>query len=375
MNILILSWRGPGHPHAGGAEESTHQHAKGWVKAGHSVTLFTSYYFGAKNEEIIDGVKIIRQGSQILGVHLKAFIWYVFGDHQKYDLIIDQFHGIPFFTPLYIREKKLAFIHEVTKEVWNLNPWQYPLNLLPAIIGTIFEPLIFKVLYKKIPFMTVSSSTEKDLTDWGIPKKSITVIHNGFNNPDYFKNKKESKKTVIYLGALSKDKGIEDALIALRDLYESYRNIQFWVVGKGEEHQLEYLKKKIRILGIEKVTFFFGFVSEKEKYDLLSRAHILINPSVREGWGLVVIEAASVGTPTVAYNVAGLRDSVVNGKTGLLCDSNPKALTDKIQYLLNNKKLYQYLSVNCLKRSKEFSWEKSVKQSLKLLETISSSNS
>lgn len=372
MNILIFSWRGPGHPHSGGAEISTHEHAKGWVRAGHDVTLFSSYYFGAKAEEVIDGVKIIRQGAQILGVHLKAFIWYVFGNHQKYDLIIDQFHGIPFFTPLYIKEKKLAFIHEVTKEVWNLNPWPYPLNSLPAIVGTILEPLIFKIIYKKIPFMTVSESTKKDLMEWGIAKKSITVIHNGFNNPNYPKNKKEFKKTIIYLGAISKDKGIEDALIAFRDLHERCPNIQFWVVGKGEEHKLECLKKKTKVFGIEKVTKFFGFVSEKEKYDLLSRAHILINPSVREGWGFVVIEAASVGVSTVAYNVAGLKDSVVDGKTGLLCDTNPEALASKIKYLLDNAKLYQSLSANCLKWSREFSWEKSVNASLKLLETISS---
>lgn len=374
LNILILSWRGPGHPHAGGAEYSSHEHCKGWVKAGHKVTLFTSSYPGAKSEENVGGVHIKRAGRQILAVHFLAMLWYLFGKHPEYDIVVDEVHGIPFFTPLYVRKPKLVFIHEVAKEVWSLNPWPYPLNLLPALVGTLFEPLIFRALYKKIPFMTVSSSTKEDLTEWGIPKNNVTVIYNGFNSPNYPKNKKESKKTVIYLGALSKDKGIEDALIAFRNLYESCQNIQFWVVGKGEKHQLEYLKKKVKSLGIERVTKFFGFVGEKEKYALLSKAHILINPSVREGWGFVVIEAASVGVPTVAYNVAGLRDSVVDGKTGLLCDTEPKALASKIQYLLDNKELYQSLSVNCLKWSREFSWERSVNISLKLLETISSSN-
>ena len=88
MNILILSWRGPGHPYEGGAEIVTHEHAKAWIKAGHNVTLFTSSYDKAKPNENIDGVEIIRSGSQLGGVHLSAFVWYLFGKHQKFDLVV-----------------------------------------------------------------------------------------------------------------------------------------------------------------------------------------------------------------------------------------------------------------------------------------------
>lgn len=375
MNILLLSWRGPKHPHAGGAEYSSHEHSKGWVKAGHKVTLFTSSFIGAKSEEDVDGVHIKRVGSQILGVHLQAIFWYLFGKHPKFDIVIDEVHGIPFFTPLYVRKKKLVFIHEVAKEVWKLNPWPFPFNLLPAVIGTIFEPFIFKTFYKKVPFMTVSQSTKNDLMGWEIPEDNIRVIHNGFNNPNYPQKKKETKKTIIYLGALSKDKGIEDALDAFGYLFKMRQDVQFWVVGKGERHYLEHLRRKVSLLGITRVTKFFGFVSEREKYELLSKAHILINPSIREGWGFVVIEAASRGTPTVAYNVAGLKDSVVDGKTGLLCDPNPKSLADKIKYLLENEKLYEVLSKNCLKQSRKFSWNTAVRKSLKLIEFLSSSSS
>lgn len=370
MNILLLSWRGPGHPHAGGAELSTHEHAKGWVKAGHCVILFTSSYAGAKKEEAVDGVNIIRRGSQIFGVHWEAFRWYLFGSHPKFDLVIDQFHGVPFFTPLYVKEKKLAFIHEVTKEVWKLNPWPWPFCLGPRILGPIIEPLIFKLFYRNVLFMTVSESTKKDLTQWGIPKNNVTIIHNGFKSPNYPKYKKESKKTIIYLGALSKDKGIEDALQIFSILNKTNPDFQFWVVGKGESHYLKKLRLQTIKLKLDKKIKFWGFVGNRKKFELLARAHLLVNPSVREGWGLVVIEAASVGVPTVAYNVAGLKDSVIDGKTGLLCDTKPKALASKIQYLLDKEKLYQSLSANCLKWSREFSWEESVNISLKLLEKV-----
>jgi len=371
MNILIFSWRGPGHPHSGGAEQSSHEHAVGWYKAGHKVTLFTSFFKGAKKEEYVNGIRVIRRGGQVFQVHLHAIFWYLFFPHPKYDIVVDEVHGIPFFTPFFVRAKKLVFIHEVAKEVWKLNPWPRPFNLIPALIGTLLEPLIFKLIYLKIPFMTVSRSTKKDLIGWDIPEENIVVIHNGFSNkPPVRQVKKEDKKTIIYLGALSKDKGIEEALKIFKLLFKTGKNWQFWVAGKGEPHYLKYLKRQVKEFGIEQAIKFFGFVSEREKYDLLSRAHILMNPSFREGWGLVVIEAASVGTPTIAYDVAGLRDSVQDGKTGLLSLPDPQNCVEKIRYLFQNEKLYCLLQKNCIKWSKKFSWEKSSRQSLNLVEKL-----
>ena len=363
LNILIVSWRGPGHPQAGGAEISTHEHARGWVQAGHSVTLFTSSYPGARPQEKVDGVNVIRKGTQVFGVQLEALKWYLFDTHLRFDIVVDQFHGIPFFTPLYVKEKKLSFIHEVAKEVWNLNPWPWPFNLIPALVGRIFEPLIFKLIYRKIPFMTVSQSTKEDLVNWGIPQNNITVVHNGidkFITKNHFP--KESRKTVIFLGVLSRDKGIEDALRVFSLLKNQSEKWQFWVVGKGDTRKLK-IGKNIKL---------WGFVSEKKKFELLSRAHILINPSVREGWGLVVMEAASVGTPTVAFNVPGLRDSILNGHTGIVVEKlhsvNNMAL--EIINLLGSDERYRSMSAEAIKWSKKFSWKESSTKSLDLINKI-----
>lgn len=370
MNILILSWRGPGHPHAGGAEQATQEYAKGWVKAGHSITLFTSYYSGAKKEEIIDGVKIKRSGSQIFGVHIAAFKWFVFDKHEKFDIVIDQFHGIPFFTPLYIREKKLAFIHEVTKEVWGLNPWPVPFNLMPAILGRVFEPFIFKFFYRNVPFMTGANSTKQDLTVWGIPQENITVIPYGVNLQRIKSFQKENKKTLMFLGALSKDKGIEDALEIFSKLNRLNADFQFWIVGKGEKYYLKKLKKQRDRLGLNERLKFWGFVNEEQKFKLLGLAHILVTPSAREGWGLVVIEAASVGTPTVGYNVAGLKDSILDGKTGILCNPDPQSCAETVLELIKNSEKYETLRKNCFEWSKKFNWEDSSKKSLNLIEKL-----
>jgi glycosyltransferase involved in cell wall biosynthesis len=363
MNVLVLSWRGPGHLNAGGAELSTHEHAKAWVKAGHSVTLFTSYFEGGKKNESIDGVRIIRKGSDVFGVQISAFIWYIFGKHAKFDLVVDEFHGIPFFTPLYVRTKKIAFIHEVAKEVWWFNPWPKPFNLIPAVIGTVFERFIFTILYRKIPFMTVSESTKKELMDWGILKKNINVIYNGVSTIKC-KTRKEKRKNIMFLGVLAKDKGIEDALKAFAIVGKKDKNFQFWVVGHGSADYLKELK-------IQKNIKFWGFVNNKKKFELLSRAHILLNPSFREGWGLVNIEANSVGTPVVGYDVPGIKDSVVNGKTGLLSRSGDcENLAKNVIGLCNNTDLYNTISMNAIVWARQFTWKKSTKESLRFIEFL-----
>lgn len=366
MNILIFSWRGIGHPRAGGAEQVSHEHAKYWVQKGHSVTLFTSSFEGSKNFEVVDGVQIIRQGSEKLVVHICAFIWFVFGKHDKFDLVVDEVHGIPFFTPLYVRGKKLAFIHEVAKEVWWLN-----FNYLAALLGFTFEPFIFKFIYKGIPFMTVSESTKRDLMNFDIPAKHITVVHNGVRTIKVT-SKKEKRKTAMFIGALAKDKGIEDALRVFSLIDKRGSSWQFWVVGRGTAEYLKFLKSFCKNLGIENRVKFFGFVSEKRKFVLFSKAHVLVNPSIREGWGLVNIEANSVGTPVVGYDVAGMRDSVISGKTGELVEVGD---TDKLAFQiisLVDSRVYKRFQKGALVWSRKFDWGKSGRQSLDLVENLTS---
>ena len=370
MNILILSWRGPGHPNAGGAEISTHEHAKNWVRAGNSVTLFTSSFKDGKSEEVIDGIIITRRGSDVFGVQLSAFVWYFLGRHERFDLVVDQFHGIPFFTPLYVRTKKLAFIHEVTKEVWWLNPWQKPFNLIPGIVGTLFEPLIFKFFYRHTSFMTVSESTKKDLIGWDIPRHNISVVHNGITTLKVrLINKKE--KTLIYLGALTKDKGIEDAIKVFDLINQKDPNWQFWVVGKGESKYISNLKMKIKEFNLNKKIRFFGYIDQNKKFELLAKAQVLINPSVREGWGLVNIEANSVGTPVLGYNVPGMTDSVQIGRTGYLLDKGDVSnMAQKVLNLSRDNKIYNKLSRESVWWSKKFTWDKSGKMSLELINNL-----
>ncbi len=372
MNILILSWRSPKHPNEGGAEQVTFEHAKSWIKAGHEVVWFSSSFKGAEIQENISGVTIIRKGGYVIGVRWEAFIWYLFGKHPKFDLIIDEFHGIPFFTPLYIRTRKLAFIHEVAKEVWKLNPWPKPFHLLPSVLGSFFEPFIFKYMYRKVPFMTVSESTKDDLIKWGIPRRGITVINNGISLPKNLKlSNKNTIKTAMFLGAISTDKGIFDALKIFEEVERKDEGWQYWIIGKGTKEYIQELKSYAKKAGIFSKVEFFGFVDERKKFELLSKAHVLVNSSVREGWGLVNLEASYCETPVVGYEVQGMKDSVKNGKTGILVNlHDTQRAAEEIIKLVRDKEKYESFCKASANWAKKFSWEKSNRESLEFIESL-----
>jgi glycosyltransferase involved in cell wall biosynthesis len=370
MNILIFSWRGPGHPNAGGAEYVAMKHASHWVGAGHQVTLFTSSFENSKREDYLDGVRVVRSGGQILGVRLNAVKYYLFGNHDKFDLVIDEFHGLPFFTPLFVNTNKLGVIHEVAKEVWKLNPWPVPLRYIPWVFGSLFERFIF-LFYRGVPFMTVSKSTKLDLINWGVKEKNIHIIHNGINTPPKTNTAKNKSKTAMYMGALASDKGIFDALEVFSNLYQNDKSWKFYVAGKGDVGMKKYLKDFVHENSLKDNLTYFGYVSEKKKYELLSKSHILVNPSVREGWGLVNLEANSVGTPVIGYDVAGVKDSILDGKTGVLCaDKSPAAIASEVEKLAKNKAKYMRMSKNAIDWASKFDWDKSVEQSLELVEGI-----
>lgn len=374
MNILILSWRDIKHPLAGGAEQVMHEHAKGWILAGHNVTHFSSRFGESKKEEEIDGVKLVRSGNQYLGVQFAGFSYYL--KHGKeFDLVIDEFHGLPFFTPLYVKTTKLAVLQETARKVWFLNLFKWPFNLIVGLTGYIVEPFIF-LLYKNTQFMTGSVSAKEDVIGMGIPPGNITVVPHGVILPKLkVKSRKLKVRTVAYLGVLSKDKGIEDALECF-SILSRMGEYKFWVIGKPET--VEYGKKiynMARKFSLNGNLKFWGFVSENKKFELIAKAHVLVNPSVHEGWGLVNIEANVMGTPVVAYNVSGVANSVNHEVNGLLCKSNtPEDLKKNVELILNNNKQYMKLQKGAVSWSENFNWKKSRKLSLRLIRKIANTH-
>lgn len=365
MNILILNWRDPKNPKSGGAEIVTMEHAKAWVKNGHKVTWFASKFPKSKKQEIIDGVNIVRRGNSV-SVLLRAPFFYLFSKN-KFDIVIDEIHGLPFWTPFYVRKPKIAFIHEVADKIWDYM-YPFPVN----VIGKLIESFYFK-LYKKEKFWTDADSTIEDLVNkHGIKRYNCVVVNCPIGNKvlDYIPSK-EKNPTFIFVSRLVKMKGIEDVLGAFGYILKEFSNANLWIVGDGGRDYIKKLKKNIDSCGINDRVKFFGRVSEEKKLELMGKAHLLLHASIKEGWGLVVIEAASQATPSVVYNVAGLRDSVKNGKTGtVLCENSPREMAKEGVKLIKDKKKYKEYQKNCLEWAKSLTWEKAAKQSGALLNEV-----
>ncbi len=361
MHILLLNWKDIKNPQAGGAEIVTHKHAAAWIKKGHRVTWFTTAFQSSLSRENIDGIEIIRKGNYLI-VHLLAFLFYL-SQRKNIDIIIDEIHGFPFFTPLYTKKPIIAFIHEVAGEIWD-TMYSFPFN----IIGKCIESYGLK-LYRNIQFWVDAQSTIQELEMYGIEKSHCIAI------PCPIQNKvlsaiptKERRPTFIFMSRIVKMKGIEEALKAFAYIQKYEKNSQLWVVGRGEESYIKQLENLANKLEITRQVTFYGKVEERKKLNLLRRAHILLHTSIKEGWGLVVVEAASQATPAVVYNVGGLRDVVQKDKTGVIVHKNtPENIAKEVLALLSDRKKYIAFQKNGLKWARSLQWEQVTQESIQLL--------
>ncbi len=365
MNILILNWRDPKHPLSGGAEEVLYYYSQYWIKKGATVTWFASAFDKGKDSEVTDGIHIIRKGSHFT-VAVWAFIYFLQGSFKTVDIVLDCFHFVPYFSKLYFwRKPVVALIHEVAGKIWFQNLF-FPI----ALIGYLLEPL-FLFLYRNNQIITGSQSAKEDLIKHSMKSEDITIVNHGFTKLKAKEYSKEKSTTIIFLGRLSRDKGIEDALMAFSRLLKKDKTATLWVVGRAESKKyMKRINQMVNSLQIKKRCVFFDYVTQEKKFELLTKAWVLVHPSIKEGWGLNVIEANSVGTPAVGYDVAGLKDSIVNGKTGLLVSSNVTSLADGLSSIVSNKERHDDMSKEAIKWSRNFTWEKAGEQSFAVMKKV-----
>lgn len=340
MKILILNRRDITNPSGGGAEIYTHEIARGLTERYRcKIVVFSSRFPVSAAEEIIDGVLYKRRGNEMT-VHLHGF-WYALKNRFQFDIIIDEFNGIGFFTFLF--PKSILLIHQLYKEFW-LKELSF-IGVIPYII----EPMLLRFYRKKVT-ITVSNSTKKDIEYIGF--KNVDVVMNGIKRvPADVSLKKEDNPTLVFLGRLRITKGPGDAIEIFKKVKKDAPNIRLWMIGRGPDES----KLREIVEGLAGITFW-GWVDEEKKTELLRKAHILLVPSVREGFGINVIEAASAGVPAIGYDVPGQRDSIRHGETGFLVGS-PSEAAQMVVELLEDQKRYNELSGNCLRYAKNFNWE------------------
>jgi glycosyltransferase involved in cell wall biosynthesis len=349
LRILILHRKDITHPEAGGGTFYIHKIAKFLTKSGHDVTIICANYPGGSKDDNIDGVNILRLGNEY-SVYPLAIVRFLRRFRSKINVLIDVINGPPWFSPLYTNIPKIAVIFQTFKEVF-LEELNKP---LAAALSSV-EKVISHV-YQKIPMVTLSSSVKMELVSMGVMERNIFVIPPGIEQEKYSLGRKSSRPLVLYVGRLKKYKGIEYLIMAMKEVIKEIVDVRLLIVGKG--NYADELMKLTEKMELENVVEFCGYVSEERKVAIMQRAHVLVIPSIKEGWGIPVIEAGACGTPAIGTQTSGLMDTIIDGKTGFLAPyGKPKIIAEKIVSVLKNDDLRDRLSKNALEWAKNFDWK------------------
>ncbi len=350
LRILVFNWRDMKHASAGGAEVYVHEMAKEWVATGNHVTLFCAQDKGTAREEVIDGIQVIRRGG-FYSVYIWAWITYMSRLRGHYDVVVDCQNGIPFFTPLYAKEPVYCLMHHVHQKVFF-----YSLSRSLALFASFLEKRVMPFVYRRVKFVTVSDSSRKEIESLGMGKSGIAVIHPGLRMRRFVRGKKSLHPTVLYLGRLKAYKSVDVLIRAFAQVLQSRPESMLVIAGDGDEQKRLWTLS--RSLGLDdRHILFLGKVSEKMKLELLRMAWVLVNPSLMEGWGMVAIEANACGTPVIASDVPGLRDSVDNSHTGRLVRyGDAEAFAASMLELFENERLREEMGKNAVAWAKHFDW-------------------
>jgi glycosyltransferase involved in cell wall biosynthesis len=371
MNILVLNWQDRLNPFAGGAETHLHEIFSRVAAAGHQVTLYCSSFAGAKAEEVLDGMQIIREGGRnTFNFHVPRRYHKDFR-HRGFDIVVDDINKIPFFTPMYVREPILALAHHL-----------FGTSIFAeagAIAGSyVFaSEMLLPRVYHSTRFAVVSDSTKQELATKGLPRKNMIVIPNCINREQFpfaIQPQSNSRSQIIaYLGRLKRYKSVHHLLEAFAQLVVEFPNAKVQIMGKGDaEAELQELAIKLHLNtpSFQRVEFL-GFIPEEHKAQMLTSAYCIVNPSMKEGWGIINIEANACGTPVIAANVPGLRDAVQHGESGLLYDyGNVAALANALRQILLDHSLYRHLQQGAITFAQRFDWNVSARAMIMEMEQV-----
>lgn len=356
-SLLLINWRDINNPQAGGAEIYYHEIFKRIAAQGYRVTLLCHGYQGALAQDTIDGVEVRRIGSASLFNY--AVPGFVRKHGAEYDLVIEDLNKLPFFTPLFIphRPRLHLVMHFFGRSIFRETIWPFALYVL------LMERMI-SLLYRKEYFVAISQSTKEEIVAFNKDPQRVGVVEPGIDTAFFYPAApKADAPTLVAISRLKKYKNIQFLIETLPELRRRVAGVQLVIAGSGE-YEAE-LRRLAQQHGVGDVVRFMGYVDEAAKRELLSSATVFVNPSVKEGWGISTIEANLCGTVTLASDVAGLRDSVRDGETGMLFRFNDREhFLEKAEYLLTQTQLRQQMEKRARHFGLGFDWD-AMAQSMK----------
>ena len=362
MKILVINWRDVKNPLAGGAEIYMQEIFRRIVSRGHEVTQLAVKFPGSTAEDTIDGIRIIRLGGA------NTFNFAVWSNLNRilrqgnYDLVIDDLNKIPFYSPWFCDKPVLVMMmHLFRKAVFSEVSFPF------ATYVYLTESLI-PWCYRNNRFAVLSPSSKRDLLAFGIRDDKLVVIPPG-TDTDRFKPdlSQKGEPLILHVGRLKRYKSTDHLLEAASRLKQAGKAFKVKIVGDGDD--LPRLKEISARLGLNELVEFTGFISEDDKVKLYQQAAVLVENSIKEGWGLIVMEANACATPVVAARSPGLVDSVQDGKTGFLYEyGNVSELTERLGQLLDDVQLRRTMGEAGVEWARSFSWDSATDKMLATIE-------
>ena len=361
---LILNERDPAHPRSGGAEIHVMEIFSRLAARGAEITLASSAFPGAAPQDEIRGVEIWRRGGVPAYYAHAARFCAKETRNGRFDVVVDCLNKLPFHSPLYSAAPVVALCHHLFgTTAFEQVSW-------PIAAGVVASEALIPLVYRKTAFVVISESTQADLVGRGIDARQVEVHHPGIRRPDASAQPiAERGPSVAYVGRLERYKNVDLLLRAAARVAQQVPDLSLQIIGEGSDRtRLESVATRC---GVADRTRFTGFIDDAERDALLARARVCVCPSSKEGWGLTVIEANALGTPNVATDAPGLRDSVRHDETGfLVAEGDEAGFAERITALLMDDRLAERMSHAASSWSRTFDWDQAALQMQAALERV-----
>jgi glycosyltransferase involved in cell wall biosynthesis len=352
-HILILNERDLENPRAGGAEIHLFEVFGRLAAAGDRVTMLCAGFRGGPPTVTIAGVAVRRLGSNRYSYYprvVAACRRYL--ATERPDVLVEAHNKLPFLSPLYSRVPRLVIVHHL---FGTTAFQQVPLPVAAMVLAA--EWLVPR-LYRGVPFVAISDSSRQDMIDRGLAPEMVTVVACGVDHHRYRvgATARSARPLAVFVGRIEAYKRLDVLLRALVRVRAGGVDARVVVVGIGPD--LPRVRALAGELGVGPHVEFTGFVDEDEKIRWLQAAHVCVQPSEKEGWGLTVIEANACGTPVIAADAPGLRDSVRDGETGVLVPpGDADALAAAMVRLFGDPELQGRLAAGARNWAAGFRWD------------------
>jgi glycosyltransferase involved in cell wall biosynthesis len=365
MRLLVLNWQDRLNPQSGGAETHLHEIFGRLSARGHDVALLASGWTGAPERDTVDGMEVHRVGGRYTFSYAAPAYYRRRLSRQAFDVVVEDLNKVPLMSPLWAGRPVALLAHHL------FGTTAFQEASLPMATATWLMERPLGLVYRRVPAMAVSRSTARDLGERGLPEERIAVIPNGVDlercTPG---GERFQRPTILYLGRLKRYKRVDLPIRALAALREEGVEVRMVVAGTGDH--ADALQALTRELGVSDLVEFRGFVSEAEKLELFRRAWVHVLTSPKEGWGITNLEAAACGTPTIASDSPGLRDSVVDGETGLLVPhGDVTALAAAVRRMVGDEALRRRMGQSALAFARGFTWDRAATETEAFLADVS----